>query len=177
MKCYIVTSPPSVNLWALICHTNFMLYFRTNFSVFYTDFLLLISIRIFCVFSLLIWTLFLLLCHTNFLLYFLLSFFAHFRPYFNTNFSPFATNRLPYILHCFAFVYMNFEMLYPWNNETDCITCIIRILMQNPSYNVYDCPLFHHFHQLVLSLFLNFSHIATNYCPMYFPMKIVLCNI
>ena len=22
----------------------------------------------------------------------------------------------------------------------------------------------------------NFSHIATNYCPMYFPMKIVLCN-
>ena len=40
---------------------------------------------------------------------------------------------------------------------------------------------FHHFHQLVHSLFLRlfqskFSHIATNYCPIYFPMKIVLCN-
>ena len=45
--------------------------------------------------------------------------------------------------------------------------------MQNPSYNVSDCPLFHHFHWLVLSLFLRLfqsysSHIATNYCPMYF---------
>ena len=53
--------------------------------------------------------------------------------------------------------------------------------MQNPSYNVSDCCLFHYFHQLVLSLFLrlfqsNFSHIATNYCPMYFLLIIVLCN-
>ena len=57
---------------------TFTLYFRTNFSVFYMSFLL--------------------------------SFFAHFRPYFNTNFLLyfllfFVTNRLPYILHCSAFVY------------------------------------------------------------------------
>ena len=82
-------------------------------------------------------------------------------------FSPlFATNR------------MNLNAV-PLKIMSDCFT---QILMQYLSYNVSDCLLFHHFHQLVLSLFLrlfqsNFSHITTNYCPMYFLLIIIiLCN-
>ena len=67
----------------------------------------------------------------KFLLYFcmnFLPFLPRFRPYFNMNFLciytnfllSFVTNRLPYILHCFVFVY-EFWMLYPWNNDSDCI--------------------------------------------------------
>ena len=51
----------------------------------------------------------------------------------------------------FLAFYINFECC---TLETMCLIVLFKFFMQYPSYNVYDCPLFHHFHQLVLSLFL-----------------------
>ena len=140
----------------MICHTNFMLYFRTNFSVFYTNFLLLISIRIFCVF--------------------LLSFFAHldlisyeFYTAFCTNFLLFfAQIRLPR-LFCFynltkrsSFTLLHAVHLKQWFWLY--YLYYSNFLMQNPSYNVSDCFLF----WLTCAFTENCSVIATNYCPVYF---------
>ena len=80
-------------------------------------------------------------------------------------FSLFATNRLPYILHCFAFVYELFHefwMMYPWNNESDCITCIIQIF---DAKSILQCLWLSSFSQLVLSLSLRlFTVKLFSYC-------------
>ena len=92
-------------------------------------------------------------------------------------FSPLlCTNRLPYILHCFAFVYAvlhGFFMLYPWKqwiwlyySNFNAIP-ILQCLWLSLSPFSPTCT---------FTVQSNFPHIATNYCPMYFPLKIVLCN-
>ena len=47
-----------------------------------------------------------------------------------------------------------YELFFCCTLETMYQIVLFKFFMQYPSYNVYDCPLFHHFHQLVLSLFL-----------------------
>ena len=54
------------------------------------------------------------------------AFYTNFYCIYTNFLLSFVTNRLPYILYCFVFVH-EFWMLYPWNNESDCITCIIQI--------------------------------------------------
>ena len=79
-------------------------------------------------------------------------------------------------------LYRNFFAFIQILNAVPLKQCVWLYYMnfKYPFDNVYDYAFFHHFHWLVLSLFLrlfqsNFSHI-TNYCPIYFPMKIILCN-
>ena len=72
--------------FCLFCHTNFSLYFFIRIS--------LCSIRTFTM-----------VISYEFSVYFSPLFLCSFRPYFIRIFSSLYTNRLPYILHCFAFVY------------------------------------------------------------------------
>ena len=62
--------------------------------------------------------------------------------------------------------------LYPWNNESD---CNIRIFGCKTHLTMSLIVLFFTI-SLTCTFTVNCSVIATNYCPMYFLMKIVLCN-
>ena len=73
-------------------------------------------------------------------------------------------------LHLYTNFSMNFECCTLETMNLIVLLVLFEFLMQNPSYNVSDCPLLAnlYFHCLWDSLQSNFSHIATNYCPMCF---------